>query len=633
MRLKTAYWTTAAMSTPAFEFGFMDASFVHDFNECAKVLIRIADPTGSKLQKYDSDAVGDVIYVGSGQALLYADDGTCIFNGRILASERANGVLTLTCEDWMNQLKDERIHYDFREDLDGAGLRVSGAHGDLTNGTDAYKAPAYTNGANYYLIDSDMDWGVDDWNGYSLVFQNENFGSVTARVGPYDHSILSGTVTLNHWVNAWTDNGSADDFTSDAVTISAYHKYWLKLTEGSLFDSLTSVTLHLSIEAHNIDVTNGVSVWLLQDGAGTYELLRYVPLDENDTERLSISVPAALWADMVDATGEVIIKYTAQDSAGHPVINVYFSQLEVEFDNTGVSTYYTISDTLQDPDDGGATYDTLKVNVDLDVSGLGIWEEFKYCIARELYHQINGIVTGGDPLVTLSTDVESTSGLTTWHASDMTRFEILQHVAPIDNAVFWVPLGETEVQWKQTTDSTATKLYDWQVLRWIKTKYDTEYFANQAIIYGVRRGDDEVKVTTDDTDAQDDYDFIRTEVIKDSGISSDFEASQFGTALLNQRAKIPLSITAELAGFSSVRLGDYIQVTSDLLGITAGNYTVDRWEFANNVTRIRLQPRGTDGYVVFREYLDIIREQRQQILENRLSRDLEKPSSDTWVNP
>lgn len=634
MILKTASWNTATMDTATREPAFIDASIVHEFNDCVKVLIRIADPTGSKLQKYDSDAAGDEIYVGSGEALLYDLTNTCVFDGRILAAERTGKVLTLTCEDWMNQLKDTRIHYDFREDLNGSGLRVSGAHGEIVSATAAYRAPAYTNGANYFLIDGDMAWAIDQWNGYRMVFLNENFGTVTVKLGPYDHTILSGSMTLNGWQYAWADDGTSDHFDSDAVTIVGSHKYWLQVTKGSLFSSIESAQLNLTIRANNIDVTNGVNISLYQWTAPTYELLRYVKLDENDTEQVVIQIPQELLADMVDTDGEVIIRYAAEDSAAQPNIYIDQAQLEVKVITTGVSNSYAITDTLQNPADTGASYNTLKnTTIDLSVTGLGAWEDFRYSIARALYNRINGIVTGGDPLVTLTSDVEATAGITTWHASDRTRFEILQYIAPIDNAVFWVPLGTRQVKWKNTTDTTATVLRDKDVLRWFKTKYDMLPFMNQAIVYGVRIADDEVSVTTDDATAQADYDFVRTDIVRDSGISSDFEASSYGTAVLNQKAKIPLSVSAEVAGFSSIRLGDYLTVSSDLLGITAGAYTVDRWEYSNNTTKLRLQPRTTDGYVVFRDWTNEIRDQRTQILENRLERYLEGPVTDTWVNP
>lgn len=634
MILKTASWNTATMDTATREPAFIDASIVHEFNDCVKVLIRIADPTGSKLQKYDSDAAGDEIYVGSGEALLYDLTNTCVFDGRILAAERTGKVLTLTCEDWMNQLKDTRIHYDFREDLNGSGLRVSGAHGEIVSATAAYRAPAYTNGANYFLIDGDMAWAIDQWNGYRMVFLNENFGTVTVKLGPYDHTILSGSMTLNGWQYAWADDGTSDHFDSAAVTIVGSHKYWLQVTKGSLFSSIESAQLNLTIRANNIDVTNGVNISLYQWTAPTYELLRYVKLDENDTEQVVIQIPQELLADMVDTDGEVIIRYAAEDSAAQPNIYIDQAQLEVKVITTGVSNSYAITDTLQNPADTGASYNTLKnTTIDLSVTGLGAWEDFRYSIARALYNRINGIVTGGDPLVTLTSDVEATAGITTWHASDRTRFEILQYIAPIDNAVFWVPLGTRQVKWKNTTDTTATVLRDKDVLRWFKTKYDMLPFMNQAIVYGVRIADDEVSVTTDDATAQADYDFVRTDIVRDSGISSDFEASSYGTAVLNQKAKIPLSVSAEVAGFSSIRLGDYLTVSSDLLGITAGAYTVDRWEYSNNTTKLRLQPRTTDGYVVFRDWTNEIRDQRTQILENRLERYLEGPVTDTWVNP
>jgi hypothetical protein len=639
MILKTAYWTTSAFSTPARETAFIDLSIVHGFNECARVIIRLSDPDGSILQKYDSDAVGDVIYVGSGKVLLYDLNGNCVFNGRILSSDRVGVVTTLICEDWMNQLKDTRIHYDFREDLDDAGLRTSGAHGILTSAVEQYRAPAYTSGSFTYLMDNDMAWSSGEWDNAYLVFQNSNFGPKTVSLGPYKHVISNGSATANGWANLWTDDANFDRGEENDIEMNFDLSFWLQVTEGSIFDSLSAARIVVTMEViEGSDATKGAWFYLYQVTSGLYEPIGKIePLYPGDKARQTIEIPQELLADMVGSDGKVIVRmYVAALGAPNPDSKLYYLRLEADIESSGVADIYQITSTLRNPADTGAVFNTLKIattEVDLGVSGLGIYEEFEYSIVKPLYNRINGIVTGGDPLVTLTTSVEATTGITTHHANDKSRFEILQYASDIDAAVFWVPLGTTQVQWKQTTDASATTLKDRDVLRWTQGKYDIGPMYNQAIIYGARIDDEEVVVTSDDATSQADYDFVKSIVIRDSGIIADYEADVVGDAFITRDKTVHLQIGAELAGFSSIRLGDYVQVTSTLLGLTAANYTVNHWEYSGNTTKIRLHPRTTSGYVRYRDFVEEMRQQRQDIQSVKLDKYLAPPKTDTWVNP
>jgi len=628
MRLKTAYWTTAAMSTPALEHRFIDASIIHNFNDCAKVQIRLADGDGSMLQKYDSDAVGDAIYVGSGQALLYALDGTCRFNGRILAAERTGKILTLTCEDWMNQLKDERIHYDFREDIDGAGLRESTIQSDYDAAT---CVPVDTAGANYYIYDDAMSgtWGNDDWNGYYVVIPKYESGDITVSTGPsafgqsnaaWDTSAPT-TETKHLWVDdankaTWADNDGEFNF--------IYVTFQLNVTEGSLYNSIDEMRIQFtaSLQDSTVDAPFGI---LDNDDMTKYPFGTLTNLAAaEDIRRYSITVPSSQIATCLETDGTVIFYFLiTSDDPTVTNFKLYYYLLEVDVNVDAYTSAITITDTVGSPA-------RLTTTTDVDVTGLGFWNGYPYSICREIYYRINAIITAGDPLVTLTSSVESTAGISTYHASDKTRFEILKFVAPLDKAVFWIPLGTKEVNWKITTDAAATTLTDPEVLRWYKTRYDIGPMKNQAIVYGARVGDVEVTQTVDAATSQLDYDVIRTEVVRNAGIMSDYEATAYGTTLTAQLAKVPLQLSAELAGFSSIRLGDWIEVTSNLLGITAGNYTVDRWEYSNDTTKIRLQPRGTDGYIQFREFKEEFQDQRSKITDTQMAQYLAPPTKQTW---
>ena len=650
MILRTAFWNTAAMSTPpSLENRFMGVqSMNHAFNECAQLILRLSDGDGSMIQKYKPDAAGDQIYVGSGQALLYKDDGTCVFNGRILSASRTGTVTTLTCEDWMSQLKTERIQYDFREDIDGDGLRVSTAHGEILSGTDAYRAPAYTNGANSYLIDNNSRtsaWGIDDWNGYYLIPDGKNFGDITTHTHPTKYTLGgAGTESVDSgdMDDLWVDDDNYMQITSGAgfTTFYLIPEFWVQAPIGSYVQSINSINVDLTfvVTAQNL-INFYVGIYDFTN-ARYIELQTWTSIAQDDSRKVSFSVPPLSKDDVFDTDGKAKLYIAVQGDAVDTDVRLHYLSITTGYTTSGSDDYYEIQDTLRNPADSGATYNTLKVltaDIDLGVNGVGIWNEFRYSIVRELYHQINGIVTAGDPLVTLTTDVETTTGITVYHASDKSRFEILQYVAPIDKAVFWVPLGEKEVQWKNTTDSTATAIYDRDVLGWSQATYDIAQMRNQVIVYGARVGDHEVTATYDDATSQGEFGFTQNEIIRNNGVVSDSDALLLATALTDRDVaktgkELPLVMTAELAGFSDIRLGDWLEIHSDILGVSGEDYIVDHWNYNgdNNTTTIRLQPKSSDGYIIFRSYADALRQLRRETDRSQFDKYVGNPKKDIW---
>jgi hypothetical protein len=622
MILKTAYWTTSAFSALAREPAFIDATGTHEFNECARVIIRLSDPDGSMIQKYKPNPSGSVIYIGSGRAKLYDLSETCIFDGRILSSERTDKITTLVCEDWMNQLKDERIHYDFREDLDTAGLRESELKTNPSSGL--YVGPAYTTGTDYYLFDNDMAWTNNQWNGYKAVLLGSNIGPVTIHTGPYDHS-GGANMTANGWRNVWVDDSNKDYADSVGIGDLTWTFPCRVVDEdGPLFVTLDSVKINGTLAGNN---TSGgiVLVGIDHDADATIYLIGQVNTESlADVRKFSFDIPGQYLSGLLTSDGVLpIVLYGYDDGANDAEIEVYFLEVEAHITASGYSSAIGITDTTAP--------NQLTVDTDCANSGLGLWEGHKYSITRALYNRINGIVTAGDPLVTLTTSIESTTGITTYHANDKTRFEILKYISGVDASVFWVPLGTTQVNWKQTTDSTATVLKDKDVLHWAKGKYDYTNMYNQAIIYGARIGDAEVTETVNDTTTQGQYDFIKSTIIRDAGILSNHEADAVADAFIARDKTIHLYLEAELKGWSSIRLGDYIQVTSDILGLTSANYTVSRWEYSGNTTKIRLHPRTTAGYTRYKDFVEEMKQQRSDLLETRLDKYLAPPKTGTWT--
>lgn len=122
--------TSGEYNAAAEETGIISYRINHTFNKPAECEMILSDPSGSLFQKYNVDA--DDVYVGPGYINLEDPTGTSIYKGRLVLAEgnTDNRTLTLTARDWLDQLDDELLTYDMREDLDGSGLRQSTIYSD-----------------------------------------------------------------------------------------------------------------------------------------------------------------------------------------------------------------------------------------------------------------------------------------------------------------------------------------------------------------------------------------------------------------------------------------------------------------------------------------------------------------------
>ena len=83
----------------------------------------------------------------------------------------------------MDQLSEEHIIYDMREDLGNTDLKESMVRSDYDNAVDAANAPAQESAGTKYLYDdgeydeaAGMDWGnnpgANGWANYYVIFKN-----------------------------------------------------------------------------------------------------------------------------------------------------------------------------------------------------------------------------------------------------------------------------------------------------------------------------------------------------------------------------------------------------------------------------------------------------------------------------
>jgi hypothetical protein len=299
--------------------------------------------------------------------------------------------------------------------------------------------------------------------------------------------------------------------------------------------------------------------------------------------------------DLLNADGSCDVRiYVTNPTPALVDLWVDYLWVEVDVVTHGYTSPIAISDTLALV---GANETCLKVDTDLTTAATEIWEGIPYSVCEYIHHHINTIVTAGDNQTTLTTSIEETTGVTNAHWEKKSRLQMLRELAKEDATVFWLILGGTEVQWKQTTDAVHTDLTDADVLKWSPEGYDFDKMRNDYTIYGITLNDAKVAGTHNDAASIAKYLATKSDVQSTRALST-ADATAMATALCHKNCELSYMLKAELAGLSSIRLGDYIEVTSTWLNLTNATYTVTKWEYNSSSyrTSITLEPRTTLGY-------------------------------------
>ena len=191
MKLMVASWNNggADWNAEAEETALQSYQIVHSFNSPAECTIVLRDPTGAKLQKYNTDA--NDVYLGTGKITLEDPTATDIFYGRIIkaTANTQDKTCILLCRDWLDQLDEERITYDMREDLDGSGLRESTVQPDEYDTDGNGIGPAYNNAGTKYVYDGSAILTVDAHNSQYLMLNAGMAGAHSWRTGPYTETV------------------------------------------------------------------------------------------------------------------------------------------------------------------------------------------------------------------------------------------------------------------------------------------------------------------------------------------------------------------------------------------------------------------------------------------------------------
>ena len=621
--LKVASWDEVAgdWNEIETETSYLHHTIRHEFNECASATVRIADPTGAKMQKYNVDT--GAVFIGPGKLWIEDPDTVNLFYGRILKAtyDYVNSQVVLYCEDWMNQLSDEVKTVDTREDLDGSGLREGTLTTDITYDKRCYYSAG---GGEYAVTDADMDWAVDQFNGMAFIIPSSASGKITWSSGPSVEvvtRILGGALRVtdapaNGEENLWEQDLSYHEM-DDGVNPGesnwyVEYRFWCPYDGATCWvDGPLDAWLDINYRILGQSTTDGYILIQAYDYSASAFVTfarRNVLRGAANTNRIfeRIKVPATLIQDLSNAYLWIRITVGQPVPAGGANLTIDYIKLGFDMILTPYTTPLTITDTRRGADDAsGGNYDSLVIGSTNPIT-IPVYEEMPYCITPYIYEYVNTLVTDADQLVTLDTSVETTDGAIARRFEEMTTKQIINELSLIDRAVYYVVLGDTTptVIWKRTfSGDSATEWTDASVLSWDNVEYDGYSLYNEVHVYGTRIGDYQVFVDSADlspdpgADSKDIYGTVST-IKTEQGIVSVIDAEQFAESFVTKHDDMKLYIGATLAGLSALRIGDSVNINSTTLGLTDEKYVITNWEYNSDSyrTRVKLCPRSDYGF-------------------------------------
>lgn len=499
--------------------------------------------------------------------------------------------------------------------------------------------------APYYLYDNDVIITPNIHNGKYVVFPNNMAGPVSSMNGPYEHQNTVGWDTENRGIsgNMWDKTNTFYDhqFIETTTAGTYYVTYWFKMPMGisGHLDTLKSGTLKViyNYNAVNTTAVDGTcSIQYYNTNTSSYVEITKVTNDlgSGNKDIRSFSIPSTALADFVNEDGDILIKFNMVmvNNADTLELKVYYIQMEIEADTTSYSEVLEVKDC-------GTRF--IEVDHDITETDEALWADCPYCVADKAWTHINGLVTGGDPIVTLSTLVEETSSINTKHYEENTRFEILRDVAQGDKAVLWLPLSTKEVQYKKTFAAGGTAMTDASVIKWTSTEWDWNKVINEYHIYGMRIGDTQVVVDTagltpdPGVTSKTTYGATKSEIIRNIGLTTVADAESFGEAMVTKEDDVLLLLEAELLGLSTLRLGDRVDITSTLLGLTSADYVITAWSYnsKNYRTHIKLHPSSSVGYIEYKAFGEHLRDTDETAREARRNIYLPAPAGTVFADP
>jgi len=485
------------------------------------------------------------------------------------------------------------------------------------------------------LYDDSLTLVADSHNGKYLIFTNDIAGTKTITVGPYADTVSANVDTENgSYANVWLDDANYHEMIEIDSTFTVDYDFHINAELGSIYSSgPSSGNIYLTYMVKTVEPDAiGHMLVKVKSAAEAYTTVADILFDDSTTGKrtATIKIPEPNLSGFVDTAGEVTIQLVCDVYNGsNTTLQVYQCLVDLTYSLTGTSDKYLILDT---------TTNAIITAGNLTYNGLGIYESSPYSVVQPIYKHIDSaetpgaLITDGDVIVTLTcaATIEHTSGFSARQFMNRTRLEILQDLAIQDAALFYIALGGTTVTWKSTFNSGApTAIGDATVNDWLM-RFDYGAMVNNARVYGMRDGDNELFVEVDNATSQSKYIATRSQTIHNTGLVSEYDATAAGTAITNRDNEVVQLLNATITGLDSTyRLATEVSVTSTWLNLSAVAYVVNRWAYDSEAheTYITLYPRSllsTNGA----QPVDSPRTEQQGIKQT-----LSKGRRDTYVPP
>jgi len=481
------------------------------------------------------------------------------------------------------------------------------------------------------LYDDSLTLVADSHNGKYLIFTNEIAGTKSITTGPYADTVV-GTETAGSYADVWLEDANFHDLTRNGATLTVDYDFHINAEMGSLYSSGPSAgKIYLSCICYNDTQANKMRV-KVKSAAEAYYTIFTADNTTTTTEirKFNIDIPLQYLSSFIDTLGEVTIQIEAEGGVGQIVyLDVYQCLIELTYTLTGTSSKYLITDT---------TTNTIVTPANLTYNGLGIFEGAPYSVIKPIYKHIDTgesgtLVSDGDVIIALTAaaTIEHTSGFSARQYTNRTRFEILTDLADQDAAVFYMALGGTTLTWKSTFNNGApTAITDATVNEWL-SRHDYTPVINNTKVYGMRIGDNELFVESNNATSQSKFIATRTKTIKNTGLVSEYDATALGSNIVARDGDVVKLVNATIAGLDSTyRLGTEVSITSTWLDLSAVAYVVNRWAYDSetNETYITMYPRASLSTIGIQP-IDV-----QALQVDRMKQTVSKTERDTYVtNP
>lgn len=448
----------------------------HNFNRPAEAQITLADPTGAIAQKYNVDA--NDVYIGPSKITIEDPDATDIFYGRIVRvdADSDKRTVVLHCKDWLDQLDEELIVYDMREDLNGSGLRQS----NLKSVVEDEAAPVYTlAGPLYFCADEDMAWLKDQFNGMGLFFTVGHAGDIIVSVGPFADTSFSASgvdTETGDYTDVWEEDGNVHTMEEDDSAFTVDYDFHINAKTGSLFSAgPTKGFIHLYARVSTVAVRSDLActVKIKHADEGYHTIFQWLFSNQStDAVHRLIEIPTNLLADFEDTDGTCTVQFVVDaEVAKNSNLDIYHLELELHYTMNGTSAKIPITDTnLANKnmdgaklDDGGVFTDYITEMTSPDVSdGTVVLQPDPYAQADAFYFGFNTKAGGIHLNITTAGDYD---GTISWRYYDGDSWESLSGV--VDDTNGFKTLGANDVTWTVPGD-WAEVAVDGETMYWVR---------------------------------------------------------------------------------------------------------------------------------------------------------------------